>query len=105
MTDRPLGSPGAPPRRPWHEVGKLDALSVVLGVEDEAATDSLKEIEVTILGVLSESKKPLSVTDIARETRTEFLPLSKGLVDLRRRGDIIINGPPGSEKVSLSPMQ
>jgi hypothetical protein len=79
-------------------------LSVVLGVDDEAATEQLKPIEAAILGVLSRFKKPLSVTDIARETQMEFLPLSKGLLDLSRRGDVIINGSPGSEKVSLSPM-
>lgn len=104
MTNRPLGSPAAPLRRPRHQVGKPDALSVVLGVDDEVAAEPLGKIETTILGVLKRSKKPLSVTDIARETQTEFLPLSKGLIDLKRRGDIIINGSPGSEKVSLSPM-
>jgi hypothetical protein len=104
VTDRPLGSPAAPLRRAWREVGKPDALSVVLGVDDEAVTEPLEQIEATILGVLNRSKTPLSVTDIARETQTGFLPLSKGLLDLRRRGDIIINGSPGSETVSLSPM-
>lgn len=110
MADRPSGSPAAPPRRPRYEVGRPDALSVVLGADDKATTSESAEattsersttIEASILEVLGESKKPLSVTEIARKTQLDFLPLSRGLVDLRRRGTITLQGSPGSEMISL----
>jgi hypothetical protein len=103
MADRPSGSPAAPPRRPRYEVGKSDALSVVLGVDDDGATPlgSPTRIEAVILGALGEAGEPLSVDEIARKTQLDFMPLSRGLVDLRRRGDITLQGSPGNEVVSL----
>jgi hypothetical protein len=102
MTDRPSGSSSAPPRRPRYEVGKPDALSVVLGVDNETATNEpFTTVEVSILRVLSQSKEPLSVAEVARKTQQDFLPLSRGLVDLRGRGAITLEGSPGNEIVSL----
>jgi hypothetical protein len=98
MADRPIGSPAAPPRRPRYEAGQQDALSVVLGVEDR---ETPTPIEARILGVIRESGEPLSVDEIAARTRLDFVPLSKELVDLSRRGFIAVQGRPGSEIVSL----
>lgn len=109
MVSRPMGSPSAPPPRSRYEPGKPgepDALSVALGVDDEKATTAespteLERIEARILGVLGNSEEPVPIDEIARKVRLDFLPLSRGLVDLRRRGAIILRGSPGSEVVSL----
>jgi predicted transcriptional regulator len=101
MAERPSGSPAAPPRDARYGGG--DALSVFLGIDDEATTtESPTRLEAQILGALAESEKPLSINEIARKTRLDFIPLSKGLVDLRRRGAITLEGSAGSEVVSLS---
>lgn len=105
MATRPMGS-AAPRRRPRSEAGETDALSVVLGVRDEkAATTEMpaesQRIEARILGVLGESEEPVPLDEIARKARVDFLSLSSGLLDLRRRGAIILRGSPGSEVVSL----
>jgi hypothetical protein len=107
MTERPMGSPSAPPRRPRNtEAGELDALSVVLGAEREEALapKPSNSAEASIIEVLKTSDTPLTPVQIARNGQLGFLTLSKGLLDLRRRGIISLNGPPGNEVVSLRPI-
>jgi hypothetical protein len=104
MADRPMGSPSAPPRRPRNtEADELDALSVVLGA-DRQNTFSAKPsnpTEATIINALRRSNGSLTPVEIARDGQLGFLPLSKGLLELRQRGVITLGGSPGNEVVSL----
>jgi hypothetical protein len=102
-----MGSPSAPPRRPRNtEADELDALSVVLGAErDEALFPKpSNRVEASIIKALETSDAPLTPVEIARNGQISFLTLSKGLLNLRQRGIISLNGPPGNEVVSLRPI-
>jgi hypothetical protein len=104
MTERPMGSPSAPPRRPRNtEADELDALSVVLGAEREGTLfpKPSNHAEASIIKALKTSDAPLTPGEIARNGQLGFLTLSKGLLDLRQRGIISLSGPPGNEVVSL----
>jgi hypothetical protein len=102
-----MGSPSAPPRRPRNtEADELDALNVVLGAERDKALfpKPPNPAEASIIKALETSDVPLTPVQIARYGQLSFLTLSKGLLDLRQRGIITLNGPPGNEIVSLAPI-
>jgi uncharacterized membrane protein len=107
MADRPMGSPSAPPRRPRNtEADELDALSVVLGAEREKAPAApaakpSNSAEASIIKALEKSDGPLTLVEIARDGQLGFTTLSKGLLELRQRGIITLDGSPGNEVVSL----
>jgi hypothetical protein len=81
-------------------------LSVVLGAEREEALSPKpsNRAEASIIDALKTSDAPLTPVQIARHGQLGFLTLSKGLLDLRQRGIISLNGPPGNEVVSLRPI-
>jgi hypothetical protein len=105
---RPMGPPGAPPRSSSRSRGD-DPLSLVLGDSEEespnaASTESGRQLQAQILDVLRKSKKPLTIDALARKVGVGFLPLSEQVLELTRRNKVIIDGSPGKEVVSLSPV-
>jgi predicted transcriptional regulator len=101
MAERPMGNAVAPPRRTRQDAGETDALSVVLGIDEDEST-ATRRIEAQILGLLRETGKPVSVDEIARELHVDFLSLSKRLLYLTRRGAIRLKGSPGNELATLA---
>ena len=101
MAERPMGNVVARSRRVGKDAGETDALSVVLGIaEDEPPPPH--RIEAQILELLADAGKPVPVDKIARELHVDFLSLSPRLLELRRRGTILLEGSPGSELATLA---
>jgi hypothetical protein len=87
----------APPRPPKPKPGE-DALSAVLG----ATGPQMQGTELRIIKVLEQSEKPMALDELARKVTLGFLALSELLIDLCRKGIIVLSGPPGSELVTLA---
>lgn len=108
MAGRPIGLPGAPALSTSTHRGD-DALSMVLSPGEIGSPrmmppvrNTWRRLEAQILGILGESYDPLTIDDLARHVDLSFLNLSELLLDLIRRNEVILCGPPGKETVCLS---
>jgi DprA/Smf-like nucleotide binding protein involved in DNA uptake len=63
--------------------------------------DSWRQHQARILDALKAAQEPLAIDDLAREVGLGFLQLSELVLDLVRRNEIVVLGPPGKEVLTL----
>jgi len=68
------------------------------GVTESETAGVRRDIDL-VLGVLKAADEPVPIVDLARQAGVDFKTLSVLLLEMQRRGQVSVDGPPGKETV------